>query len=473
MFKKVNPRQNFPEMEKEIMNNWKENQTFERSVENREDEKTYSFFDGPPFATGLPHYGHVVASLIKDVVPRFQTMKGKKVNRRWGWDCHGLPVENLVEKEHGIKNKQDIEKWGVENFNDACHNSVLRYAEDWKKFIPRIGRWVDMENDYRTMDWKYTESIWWVFSELFKKGLVYEGHKAMHICPRCETTLSNFEVTQGYKDITDLSATVKFKLKKASVKVLRQKILNQVQDDSAVQDEEVFVLAWTTTPWTLPGNVALAVGFSIKYLVFSIKGKSGKFILAKDQAEEILKDEEFEILNEIDGKDLVGLEYYPLFGYMKKLLEMGKDVPYTPRPKKKPKPKPTPAAPTAEATPAAETKPEDKPMDVSMQDASQTEVAVDARKFPFSYYLSAIERRVSENWLSAQGGRDGGVAFVVYFRLSRNGRVSDLRVETPSGNAHFDRSALRAIRSADPFPPLPRAFGESWLGIHFTFTQKK
>ncbi|MCK5332527.1 class I tRNA ligase family protein [Candidatus Parcubacteria bacterium] len=321
MFKKVNPRQNFPEMEKEIMNNWKENQTFERSVENREDEKTYSFFDGPPFATGLPHYGHVVASLIKDVVPRFQTMKGKKVNRRWGWDCHGLPVENLVEKEHGIKNKQDIEKWGVENFNDACHNSVLRYAEDWKKFIPRIGRWVDMENDYRTMDWKYTESIWWVFSELFKKGLVYEGHKAMHICPRCETTLSNFEVTQGYKDITDLSATVKFKLKKASVKVLRQKILNQVQDDSAVQDEEVFVLAWTTTPWTLPGNVALAVGFSIKYLVFSIKGKSGKFILAKDQAEEILKDEEFEILNEIDGKDLVGLEYYPLFGYMKKLLE--------------------------------------------------------------------------------------------------------------------------------------------------------
>ncbi|MDF1498591.1 MAG: class I tRNA ligase family protein [Patescibacteria group bacterium] len=301
MLKKVNPRANFPEMEREMMDFWKKENIFEKSVENREQEKTYSFFDGPPFATGLPHYGHVVASLIKDVVPRYWAMRGFKVERRWGWDCHGLPIENLIEKEHDIKNKQDIEKWGVDKFNEACHNSVLRYAEDWKKFIPRIGRWVDMENDYRTMDWKYTESIWWVFSELFKKRLVYEGYKAMHICPRCETTLSNFEVTQGYKDITDLSATVKFKLKAG------QKI------GGFVTDKETYVLAWTTTPWTLPGNVALAVGKDIEYVV--VKFENDFLVLAKDRAEEILKDKEFDILNEIDGEELVGLEYEPLFDY--------------------------------------------------------------------------------------------------------------------------------------------------------------
>ena len=351
MFKKVNPRQNFPEMEKEVMKYWKEENIFEKSVENRDEEKTYSFFDGPPFATGLPHYGHVVASLIKDVVPRFQTMKGYKVNRKWGWDCHGLPVENLIEKEHDIKNKQDIEKWGVENFNDACHNSVLRYADDWKKFIPRIGRWVDMGNDYRTMDWKYTESIWWVFSELFKKGLVYEGHKAMHICPRCETTLSNFEVTQGYKDITDLSATVKFKLKKESVEVLKRKILKQVQDDNLAQDDEVFVLAWTTTPWTLPGNVALAVGEDIQYRYLEVETsevdeikKGQKFIIANNTDTEIRvfggilspvpphEDDHtwkavnffgkgnilFKNVESLIGKELLGLEYEPLFDYYSK-----------------------------------------------------------------------------------------------------------------------------------------------------------
>ena len=311
MFKKVNPRQNFPEMEKDVLKFWQENKIFEKSVDNKDDQKIYSFFDGPPFATGLPHYGHVVANLMKDVVPRYWTMRGYKVERRWGWDCHGLPVENLIEKEHKIKNKQEIEKWGIDNFNKACCDSVLRYADEWKKFIPRIGRWVDMENDYRTMDWKYTESIWWVFSELYKKGLIYEGYKSMHICPRCETTLSNFEVTQGYKEITDLSATVKFKLKTG------QKIGN------FKVDENTFVLAWTTTPWTLPGNVALAVGVSIKYQVVSIKGENDFYVLAKDRIGEILKDREFEVLNEIDGKELVGLEYEPLFGYLKRIIEKG------------------------------------------------------------------------------------------------------------------------------------------------------
>ncbi len=341
MFKKVNPRQNFPEMEKDVLKFWKENKIFEKSVDNRSDEKTYSFFDGPPFATGMPHYGHVVANLMKDVVPRYWTMWGYKVERRWGWDCHGLPIENLIEKELDIKNKQEIEDMGVDKFNEACCNSVLRYADEWKKFIPRIGRWVDMENDYRTMDWKYTESIWWVFSELYKKGLVYEGYKSMHICPRCETTLSNFEVTQGYKDITDLSATVKFKLKAG------QKIGDFEVDDNT------FVLAWTTTPWTLPGNVALAVGEDIEYLQIIIKKikkntsninlKEGeKYLISLnnfDKVFDFLYKNIFDTTGDVNicsnkegiimeivvnkeykkkGKELVGLKYEPLFNYYSK-----------------------------------------------------------------------------------------------------------------------------------------------------------
>ncbi len=304
MFKKVNPRQNFPEMEKEIIKFWEESKTFEKSVKNRDGKKNYSFYDGPPFATGLPHYGHIVASLMKDVVPRYWTMRGYQVKRRWGWDCHGLPIENLIEKELDIKNKQEIEKLGVDKFNQACRASVLRYVDEWKKFISRIGRWVDMEHDYKTMDPGYTESIWWVFSELYKKGLIYESYKSMHLCPRCGTTLSNFEVTQGYKDITDLSATVKFKLK-AEQKIRDFKV-----------DKNSFMLAWTTTPWTLPGNIALAIGENIKYAI--VKIENDFYVLAKDRIEEVLKDKESEVLDEIKGKDLVGLEYEPLFDYYSK-----------------------------------------------------------------------------------------------------------------------------------------------------------
>ena len=243
----------FPAMEEQVLDFWDKNQIFEKSVKNPPaggaTRGDYVFYDGPPFATGEPHYGHIVASIMKDAVPRYWTMKGYRVERRWGWDCHGLPIENLAEKELGFKNKQDIEKMGVAKFNDYCKSIVLRYAEEWEKTIKRIGRWVDMENDYKTMDPDYMETIWWVFKNLWDKKLVYQGYKAMHICPRCGTTLSNFEVTQNYKDIKDLSTTVKFEL----------------------EDEPgTFVLAWTTTPWTLIGNVALAVGDSIKYQVLSI-----------------------------------------------------------------------------------------------------------------------------------------------------------------------------------------------------------
>ena len=283
----------FIQKEKEILKFWEKNKIFEKSIEQRPKDKSYVFYDGPPFATGLPHYGHILASLIKDVVPRYWTMKGFRVERRWGWDCHGLPVENLVEQELNLKDKKDIEAIGIEKFNQACKDSVLRYVDEWKKVIPRIGRWVDMDHPYKTMDFDYMESIWWVFKQLWDKGLVYKDYKSMHICPRCGTTLSNFEVTQGYKDVEDLAITIKFKLK------------NQ---------ENTFVLAWTTTPWTLPGNVALAVGKNIDYVKIQIGKES--YILAKNRLE-IIKDE-YKIIEEMKGKDLIGLEYEPLFDYFSK-----------------------------------------------------------------------------------------------------------------------------------------------------------
>lgn len=239
----------FPSMEEAVLVFWDKNKIFEKSVEKEAPRGDYVFYDGPPFATGEPHYGHIVASIMKDAVPRYWTMCGYRVERRWGWDCHGLPVENLAEQELGLKNKQEIEKLGVAKFNNYCKSIVLRYSAEWKKTIRRVGRWVDMENDYKTMDADYMETIWWVFKNLWGKGLVYEDYKAMHICPRCATTLSNFEVTQNYKKIEDLAAVVKFEL----------------------EDEPgTFVLAWTTTPWTLIGNVALAVNKKETYIKFKI-----------------------------------------------------------------------------------------------------------------------------------------------------------------------------------------------------------
>lgn len=283
---------NIAENEKNILDFWNKEQIFKKSLEKEAPRGEFSFYDGPPFATGLPHYGHIVASAIKDMIPRYMTMRGYKVERRWGWDCHGLPVENLIEKELGFKTKKDIENFGVDKFNEACRASVFRYADEWKKFIPRVGRWVDMDNDYRTMNPEFMQSTWWVFKTLWDKGLIYEGHKAMHVCPRCETTLANFEVTQGYKDITDLSATVKFEL---------------------VDEPNTFVLAWTTTPWTLPGNVALAVGKDIMYSKVSFEGAN--YIIASSRLESVFKDKEYQVISEFKGIDLIRKEYKPVFDY--------------------------------------------------------------------------------------------------------------------------------------------------------------
>ncbi|MBI2594301.1 class I tRNA ligase family protein, partial [Candidatus Curtissbacteria bacterium] len=218
-------------IEEKILKYWQEKKIFEKSVSKKAPKGDYVFYDGPPFATGLPHYGHFLTSFIKDAVPRYQTMRGHRVERRWGWDCHGLPIETQIEEQLGLKTKKDIEKLGVGKFNEAARSRVLTYADDWEKIIPRIGRWVEMKNAYKTLDPEYTESVWWVFKTLYDKKLIYEGYKSMHICPRCETTLSNFEVAQGYKDIEDSSVTVKFELKTNNSKL------------------KTYLLAWTTTPW--------------------------------------------------------------------------------------------------------------------------------------------------------------------------------------------------------------------------------
>ncbi len=279
--------------EEEILKFWQDNKIFEKTFEKESPQGEFVFYDGPPFATGTPHYGHLIAGTIKDVIPRYKTMKGYHVRRRWGWDCHGLPVENIVEKELDLKSKKDILDYGIENFNDKARAVVMRYANEWKKVVPRLGRFVDMEDDYRTMDASYSETTWWIFKQLFDKGLIYEGYKSMHICPRCETTLSNFEVTQGYKDITDISVTVKFEL---------------------VGEPGTFVLAWTTTPWTLPGNVALAVNSEIDYAEVEIEGDDNKYILAKSRIEAALKNN-FKIIREFKGADLIGKKYKPVFDY--------------------------------------------------------------------------------------------------------------------------------------------------------------
>ena len=311
---------NIPEIEKNILNFWKENKIFEKSLKKpfrqvQGKKGDFVFYDGPPFATGTPHYGHIVASLIKDMVPRYKTMQGYHVERKWGWDCHGLPIENIVEKELGLKNKKDIEKIGITKFNEACRSKVLIYAKEWRKIVERLGRWVDMDNAYKTMDLDFMESVWWTFKQLWDKGLIYKGYKSMHICPRCETTLSQSEVSQGYKEIEDISATLKFEL---------------------VDEPGTFLLAWTTTPWTLIGNVALAIGENIDYIKFSVKNypgiSDGIYITSKidleNYKEEIetqkCKDKNIQVkvLKKFKGKNLLGKKYKPLFDYyLKKDLE--------------------------------------------------------------------------------------------------------------------------------------------------------
>ncbi|MFZ2681631.1 MAG: isoleucine--tRNA ligase [Patescibacteria group bacterium] len=282
--------------EHEVLAYWEQHKIFERSVSERPVTQPYTFYDGPPFATGLPHYGHIVASVMKDVVPRFWTMRGYRVERRWGWDCHGLPIENIVEKKFDLKSKKDIEAYGVGKFNESCEATVLEYAADWQKVIRRLGRWVDMDNAYRTMDVPFMESIWWVFKELWNKDMIYEGHKPMHICPRCETSLSNFEVAQGYVDVTDITTTVAVDLTSGAYAGAK-------------------ALIWTTTPWTLPGNVLLAVGADMEYSL--VECKEQKYVVATARIEQVFAKQEYAVLETFIGNKLTGSTYDPIFPYFR------------------------------------------------------------------------------------------------------------------------------------------------------------
>ena len=204
-----------PEMEEKVLAFWDEHKTFEKSLAQTADGKPFTFYDGPPFATGLPHYGHLLASTIKDVMPRYQTMNGRFVRRRWGWDCHGLPIEEVVERKLGISGKKQIEEIGMKKFNETCRSMVLTYVSEWRQMIRRIARWVDFDDSYKTLDTDFMESVWWGFKQMYDKDLIYEGRKVLLYCPRCETPLSNFEVAMdnSYKDVTEESVYVKFKLK--------------------------------------------------------------------------------------------------------------------------------------------------------------------------------------------------------------------------------------------------------------------
>ena len=293
MYKKVSTNLNFVDREMEVLKYWKENKIFEKSVEMREGGETFTFYDGPPTANGKPHIGHILTRVIKDIIPRYKTMKGYKVLRKAGWDTHGLPVELEVEKMLGIDGKPEIEKFGVEPFIENCKKSVWKYKTEWEQMSDRVGYWADMENPYITYDNNYIESVWWALKRIWEQGLLYKGHKIVPYCPRCGTSLSSHEVAQGYKEVKDPSIYVKFQVK---------------------GEKNVYLMAWTTTPWTLPSNVALTVNPRETYV--KVKCADEIYILAEALAPTVLN-EEYEVLEKMDGQSMIGMEYEPLFTYAK------------------------------------------------------------------------------------------------------------------------------------------------------------
>ncbi len=294
MYKKVDPSKSVVDTEKEIAELWKEKDVIQKNFDANQDGEYFTFYDGPPTANGKPHVGHILTRVMKDIIPRYKVMKGYKVLRKAGWDTHGLPVELEIEKKLGISGKEQIEDYGVEKFIKECKNSVFSYVSLWEKMSNEIGYWVDMDDPYVTYHDDYIESEWWALKKLWDKGLLYKGHKVMPYCPRCGTALSSHEVAQGYKDVSDLTATAKFKVE---------------------GEENKYILAWTTTPWTLPSNLALCINKSYTYC----EAKVGEevYILAKDLAEKVLGDREYEIIKEFKGEELLGVKYEQLMPFAK------------------------------------------------------------------------------------------------------------------------------------------------------------
>ena len=299
-FQPVSSRPDFNKIEEDLLSYWKKEKIFEKSISQRSKDNLYSFFDGPPFVTGIPHYGTLLSSIAKDIVPRYFTMKGKRIRRVWGWDCHGLPIENNVEKKLGLKNRKDIEKIGLKKFIENCYAYVSTTSPEWQWYIDHIGRWVDFKNSYKTMDQKYMETVIWVFKQIYDKGLIYKGKRTSLFCTRCSTPISNFEIAMdnSYKDKQDPAITMKFLVK------TKGKFYNS------------FILAWTTTPWTLPANRALVIDEKETYV--NVEFQNSNYILAKKRLNSVFGKDKYKILNQSKGNQLVGLEYEPLYDFFPK-----------------------------------------------------------------------------------------------------------------------------------------------------------
>ena len=287
----------FPKEEENVLALWNEIDAFHRSMELTKDKPEFSFFDGPPFATGTPHYGHILASTIKDIVPRYATMTGHHVERRFGWDTHGVPIEHIIDKKLGIKGKEDVFKYGLDNYNNECRAIVMTYADEWRKTIGRLGRWIDFDNDYKTMYPSFMESVWWAFKQLHEKGQVYRGFRVMPYSTGLTTPLSNFEAQQNYKDVNDPAVTIGF---------------------NVIGQEKTRLVAWTPTPWTLPSNLALCVNPEFEYVKIYDENKDCYFILLESLIKTLYKKpaaEKYKIVEKIKGSELVGLKYEPIFPY--------------------------------------------------------------------------------------------------------------------------------------------------------------
>ena len=304
MFHPVNNKVDFPKMEEGVLKFWKDHDIFRKSIEERDPENEYVFYDGPPFATGLPHFGHLVPGTIKDAIPRYQTMRGKRVIRRFGWDCHGVPIENIVERKLDVHGHQAIQEYGVDKFNETCRSIVLTYTDEWREAVTRMGRWIDFDNDYKTMDKSFMESVWWVFKTLYDKGLVYEGFNILPYSPALECPVSNMEVNLGgYQDVVDPAVTIRFKVD---------------------GEENTYFLAWTTTPWTLPSNLALAVGPDIDYVLVEDDGTHDRYYLAEKLVGKYYKDNKgYTLVKKVKGNELKGMTYEPLFPYFADLKKQG------------------------------------------------------------------------------------------------------------------------------------------------------
>src|SRR5919112_256806 len=296
-FEKVDPRVRFPELEEKVLGLWREGETFRRSVEERPEERPFVFYEGPPTANGRPGFHHALARSFKDLIPRYKTMQGYRVERKGGWDTHGLPVEIQVEKELGLDGKADIERYGVEKFNRLCRESVFRYVGEWKKASERLGFWIDMDHPYWTLDNSYIESVWWALKTLYDKDLLYEGFKVSPHCPRDQTSLSSAEVALGYQQypdpVVDPSVYVKLPL---------------------VDEENTSLLVWTTTPWTLVSNAAVAVSPGVDYA--TVRVGEEHLILAEDLLENVLGETDYEVLETRKGAALEGLRYHRPFDYV-------------------------------------------------------------------------------------------------------------------------------------------------------------